>query len=95
MSEANLAQALHLLNSEEVQGKIGRAGGRAERLAKDPRPDAEKVEELFLWAWGKKPSEKQMKLALEQIAKHDKAKKDGYENVMWALINSKAFLFNQ
>ena len=30
VSEANLAQALHLLNSDEVQGKLSRPGGRAE-----------------------------------------------------------------
>src|SRR5207253_5917800 len=48
VNEANLAQALHLLNSDEIQGKLARAGGRAEQLAKDPRPDSEKVEELFL-----------------------------------------------
>ena len=56
VSEANLAQALHLLNSDEVQDKLSRAGGRADLLAKDPRPDAEKVEELFLWAFARKPT---------------------------------------
>src|SRR5438874_13162433 len=48
VNEANLAQALHLLNSQEVQNMLSRAGGRAELLAKDARPDAEKVDELFL-----------------------------------------------
>src|SRR6476659_7046050 len=40
VSEANLAQALHLLNSSEIQGKLARQGGRADALAsaKDPRP---------------------------------------------------------
>src|SRR6266849_11109371 len=57
VSEANLAQALHLLNSDEVQGKLSQAGGRAEQMAKDPRPDAEKVEELFLWAFARKPTD--------------------------------------
>src|SRR6266496_6272349 len=56
VSEANLAQALHLLNSDEVQGKLARPNGRADLLARDPRPDAEKVEELFLWALGRRPS---------------------------------------
>ena len=40
MSDASLGQSLMLLNSNEVQAKLGAAGGRAERLAKDPRPDA-------------------------------------------------------
>jgi hypothetical protein len=95
VSEANLAQTLHLLNSDEVQGKLGRAGGRADALAKDSRSDEAKIDELFLWCWGKKPTAAQRKLALEQVAKHESAKSVAYENILWALINSKAFVFNQ
>ena len=53
-------------NSDEVQGKLTRAGGRADTLAgvKDVRPDAEKVEELFYWAWAHKPTKEQMDAAL-------------------------------
>ncbi len=97
VSEANLAQALHLLNSDEVQGKLSRAGGRADALAgaKDTRPDAEKVEELFYWAWGHKPTKEQLDAALADIGKHPKDKKAAYENILWALINTKEFVFNQ
>jgi hypothetical protein len=95
VNEASLAMILHLLNSEEVQGKLARAGARAERMANDPRPDEEKITELFLLTQAKKPSEEQMKLALENIEKNGKKKKEAYENILWALINSKAFLFNQ
>ena len=34
-------------------------------------------------------------MALEHLAKNEKNKKLAYENILWALINSKAFLFNQ
>ncbi len=97
VSEANLAQALHLLNSDEIQGKLARAGGRADMLAKDPRPDAEKVDELFLWAFAHKPTSEQRELALAHIAKHAVAnqKKIAYENILWALLNTKEFVFNQ
>ncbi|HEX5270972.1 MAG TPA: DUF1549 domain-containing protein, partial [Gemmataceae bacterium] len=95
VSEANLAQALHLLNSEEVQGKIARSGGRADLLAKDPRPDAAKVEEVFLWALGRKPSAKHLALALENIQANTKNKKAAYENIIWALLNTKEFVFNR
>src|SRR5207248_11247397 len=64
VNEANLAQALHLLNSDEVQGKIARPSGRAEQIAKDPRPDAEKGEELFQRAFARPPSEAQRNVAL-------------------------------
>ncbi len=37
VAEANLAQVLHLLNSQEIQGKLTRKGGRAELMTRDPR----------------------------------------------------------
>jgi hypothetical protein len=95
VNEASLAMSLHLLNSNEIQNKLAQGGGRADALAKDSRPDAEKVEELFLLAIAKKPTETQLNAALDHIAKNEKNKKAAYENIIWALLNSKAFLFNQ
>jgi len=96
VGEANLAQALHLLNSDDIQGKVGRAGGRADTLAtKDPRPDSEKLDDLFLWAFSRKPTKEQKEAALAHIAKHGANKKVAYENILWALMNSKEFLFIQ
>jgi hypothetical protein len=94
VSEANLAQVLHLLNSDEVQNKLAAANGRADILARDPRPDAQKVEELFLWAFGRKPAQADIDTALEHI-KNEKTKKIAYEDLLWALINSKEFNFNK
>jgi hypothetical protein len=95
VSEANLAQVLHLLNSDEVQGKLSRPGGRADALAKDPRPDADKVKELFLWALGHEPDRRKLDLALDHIDRHAKDKKVAYENILWTLINTKEFIFNE
>jgi hypothetical protein len=97
VGEANLAQALHLLNSDEIQNKLSRSGGRADVLAgpKDKRPDGEKVADLFLWAFAHKPSPSQLQAALADIAKNEKNKKAAYENILWALINTKEFVFNQ
>ncbi len=94
VNEASLAMTLHLLNSQEVQDKIARAGGRADQLARDPRPDVEKVTELFLLAIATPPTPEQLQAALDHIAKHGQNKKAAYENIIWALLNSKAFLFN-
>jgi hypothetical protein len=95
VSEANLAQALHLLNSQEIQDKLTRGGARADLLAKDPRTDAEKVDELFLWAFSRLPSAEHRQVALEHINRHQMNKKQAYENLLWALINTKEFVFNQ
>ena len=96
VSEANLAQALHLLNSQEIQNMLSRGGGRADQLAKDKtRDDRQKIEELFLWCFARKPTEHDYQVALSHIAKlGDKNKKTAYENILWALVNTKEFLFN-
>jgi hypothetical protein len=95
VSEANLAQALHLLNSDEIQNKLAGPNGRADLLTKDKRSDEEKVNELFLWAFAHKPTADQMQAALAHVAKHAQNKKVAYENILWALINTKEFVFNQ
>jgi len=96
VSEANLAQALHLLNSDEVQGKLSRPNGRADAMARDTtKPDAEKVDELFLWAFARKPTDDQREIALAHIAKHAMNKRVAYENILWALLNTKEFVFNK
>jgi len=95
VNEANLAQALHLLNSQEVQDKLARGNGRADVLAKDPRPDAEKITELFLWTFARPPSAEHLQVALAHIKRNEQNKKLAYENLIWALINTKEFLFNQ
>jgi Protein of unknown function (DUF1553)/Protein of unknown function (DUF1549)/Bacterial Ig-like domain (group 2) len=95
VSEANLAQALHLLNSQEIQDKLARPNGRADLLAKDPRPDAEKIDEMFLWAFGRRPTPQHLQVALEHINRNAMNKKVAYENILWALVNTKEFVFNQ
>lgn len=95
VSEANLAQVLHLLNSDEIQQKLASPTGRAAQLAKDARPDAEKVEEVFLWAVGRRPTPAQLQRALEDITLNQKNRQLAYENIIWALINTKEFIISQ
>ena len=95
VNEANLAQVLHLLNSEEVQQKLARTGARADVLTKDPRPDAEKVTELFYWCVGRTPPDANMEKALAVIERNKANKRLAYEDILWSLINTKAFQFNQ
>ncbi|HEX6987466.1 MAG TPA: DUF1553 domain-containing protein, partial [Planctomycetaceae bacterium] len=92
--EANLAQSLHLLNSSEVQDKIAAGSGRAARLAADPRPHEEKVTELYLWVYGRLPDADELRVATAHVARQPDAPKPAYEDLLWALVNTKEFLFN-
>ncbi len=91
--DANLAQTLHLLNSREIQDKVQR--GHAARLAheKDRSPQ-EKVEELYLYTLGRPPRPNELKLCLAHIEKHKDNPQVAYSDILWALINTKEFLFN-
>jgi hypothetical protein len=93
-ADANLAQSLHMLNSPEVQAKLAAKGGRAELLAADEkRSHLDKVTELYHWALGRSPQQHEIELILPHL--EDAAnKKQAYEDVLWALINTKEFLFS-
>lgn len=93
--EANLAQSLHLLNSSEVQTKIASGSGRAQLLANDKdRSHEERIQELYRWAYSREASSDELQIALAHIQKHDADPKTAYEDIIWALINTKEFLFN-
>jgi hypothetical protein len=83
-----------LLNSGEVQGKLSSGGSRVEALAKDPRPDAEKVEELFWAAFARPPTSTESAAALAHLAARPQKKREAFEDILWALINAKEFQFN-
>lgn len=97
--EASLAQALHLLNSKDIQTKLAAEVGRAARLAADPRSDEEKLRELYLLAHSREPNAGEITLATQHFGKQSTAdaaknKRQAYEDIMWALLNTKEFLFN-
>jgi Protein of unknown function (DUF1553)/Protein of unknown function (DUF1549) len=92
--EANLAQSLHLLNSSEVQDKISSPSGRAAMLAADKRPAEARIRELYRWVYSREPNEDELQIATAHLAKHRKDVRPAYEDIVWALINTKEFLFN-
>jgi hypothetical protein len=94
-SEANLAQSLHLLNSSEIQSKLTAATGNAARLAGDKsRSPEEKIRELYELAFSRQPTSDETSIATTHIHKHEQDPKRAYEDIVWALINTKEFLFN-
>jgi hypothetical protein len=92
-TSATLGQVLLLANSEEVENKIADGNGRVARLFKDKRSPKEMVEELYVVAYGRKPSEAELSRVLAYIdAAKDKQR--AVEDVLWAILNSKEFMFN-
>jgi hypothetical protein len=87
-----LSQALHLLNGEAVQGKIAQ-GAVVKKLLDQGQTPTQVLESLYLRALGRKPvaDEQEQLLALVAAAENPQA---GLEDVFWAILNSREFLFN-
>ncbi|MEY2407440.1 MAG: hypothetical protein QOF48_110 [Verrucomicrobiota bacterium] len=104
--DASLGQSLHLLNAKDIQEKIATEKGRAAHLAADvSRPDREKLRELYQWAYSREPEPRELEIAkthIDQAASKSSDEKGNaingrrlaYEDIVWALINTKEFLFN-
>ena len=84
-----------MLESTHDKGGHFAAWERPDAIAKDPRPDSEKIDDIFLWAFSRKPTPQQKESALAHLTKHTMNKKLAYENIIWALLNTKEFMFNQ
>jgi len=93
-SEANLAQSLHLLNSEEMQKKLTTDNGRAASFAADStRPAEVRIRELYKLAVSREPVDRELKSALGYLGERHN-QREPWEDLIWALMNSKEFLFN-
>ena len=94
-SDANLAQSLHLLNSGDIQNKLTNGSGHANQLANDKaRSTEEKLRELYLLAFAREPRAEELAVAAAHVEKNAADPKKAYEDIVWALINTKEFLFN-
>ena len=85
-------KTLVLLQSQETQKQLSQAGSLVDRLAKDERPDAKKVEELFLWILNREPTAEQVTGAVNFIEGQDGDKKAAYEQLLWYLLGTQDFL---
>ncbi len=99
-AEPSVSQALNLANGETLNAKIRDDQGAAAILASSGKADADVVETLFLSALARFPTPKereQLSAILAEAASADKdpaARRHAVEDLFWAVLTSKEFLFN-
>ena len=91
-SDSSLAQSLHLMNSAEVAKKG--SGERTKKLAADKRPIDERLTELYLIALPRPPSEKELVRMRTYLEARRTAQSAAWEDLIWAVLNTKEFLYN-
>lgn len=92
--EPSVAQALHLLNSPEIAQKIRHRRGRARQLAASKRSPRDIVTDLYLATLSRYPTSQEHALMLEAFGPDKTHRQSAGEDILWALLNSKEFLFN-
>lgn len=91
-SDSNLAQALQLINGPAVNDRLRNPANRIGKLMGAKKENKEILNELFLVTLSRLPVEAEVSAMLDHVAKATDARK-AWEDVHWALINSKEFLF--
>jgi hypothetical protein len=105
VQSSNLAQSLHLINSREIKSKLGSGSGRAAQLANAERPIDDKVVELYLTTLSRRPTANEVQTAVAYLNEpvldakgkplnDKKAAQQNFQDLIWALLNTKEFLFN-
>ena len=81
-----------MINGPLVHGKLRDANGRIHKLIAAGKNDGEIIEELYLSALARKPVAAETEAATKHITSSSD-RKLALEDIGWALLNSKEFLF--
>jgi hypothetical protein len=92
-SSANLPQVLHLAMSPEIERKISNPKGRIAKLVERKVSPADAVTELYLAAFARVPTAAEQQFALKYLQAEPNRQR-GLEDLCWALLNSREFMYN-
>ncbi len=89
----SLLQALHQLAGPTFTAKLSREGGRVDRLLQHKASDEAIIEELYLAALCRFPTEAEQ-AALKDMIRRQDSRREAVEDLLWAVVNSEQFLNN-
>lgn len=92
--DPTLSQALHLINGVTIANRIGNNAGRLRKMLGAKVKSKDILDELFLAAYGRRPSAAEQKRLLAIVDADPKQRYQAFEDTFWAILNSKEFLFN-
>ncbi|MFM7591929.1 MAG: DUF1549 and DUF1553 domain-containing protein, partial [Isosphaeraceae bacterium] len=91
--ETTLAQAFQLINGETVRSALENSENRIGRLLRMSESDPDSaLSELFLASLSRRPTAAEL-MRLKQYLAESKDRRAAWEDVVWATLNAKEFLF--
>lgn len=91
-TESNLSQAMQLINGPVLHQKLRADNNRIDRLLQSKLSDEQRITELYVAAVCRNPAPAEMTTALKHLAQATD-RRQAVEDVCWALMNTKEFLF--
>jgi hypothetical protein len=91
--DPNLGQALHLLNGDVTQSRISE-GNVVKKLLDAATPPLAILDTLYTRCFARKPSPEEAKPVADALAATPAEAQQILEDVFWALLNSKEYMFN-
>ena len=88
-----LSQALHLLNGQTLENKI-RNGGAVKRLLAAGKSPEQVIETLYLRAFSRPPTDVEREKLKARVGDDPKLVPRRLDDLFWALLNSREFVFN-
>jgi hypothetical protein len=93
-SEVSLSQALNLVNGPTISDALIDPNGRIATLLKSNPDDTRITEEMYLAALSRPPTADEVTQAKDYLTKSP-TRLEGAQDLLWAMLNSPAFLFNR
>ncbi|MFM8890616.1 MAG: DUF1549 domain-containing protein, partial [Planctomycetia bacterium] len=93
IGDATVVQTLHLMNSSHVHGKVTDDAGLPARLAAAGTTPDTIVEELYLAAYSRLPSDDERRTAGAEFAREGATPRTVAEDLLWALLNTPEFIY--
>ncbi len=88
--DSTVTQALHLMNSRELDGRIRSDASRCARLAASQQSPEQIVEELYMAAFSRLPTDVERDYAVGLVESAEN-RRSVLEDLLWAMINSPEF----
>ena len=93
LPDSTVVQSLHLMNSEQMHRDILSEEGNAAKLAAAELSPQELAVELYRLVYGRNPAEAEVELVTELLSVPDGNRRHIVEDLMWAMLNTPEFVF--
>ena len=98
-SDLSLPQALNLVNGKTISDAVSDSNGRVAKSILSGKADRDIIDEIYLASWSRLPNAEEVATAAKYLQPTDgtessRSRAERVQDLLWALVNSKAFLYN-